>query len=119
MNSLDENVRDVFQARRRELISSMKISIPTLAAGAVLMILVGDLDKKSSINTWIMGLTGFCLFALGIILITRKILTVYRCPKCDEVPMKLHGFWGTGGLGIKNWVILNPQVCPSCGTELK
>ena len=119
MKTLNENTVAVFQARRKNFISSVKMNIPTLVVGIILMFMVGDIDKSSSLNSWIIGLAGFCMFSLGIILITRKILVVYRCPKCNEVPMESLGFFGTGGFGIKNWVLLNPRVCPSCGTQLK
>ena len=33
-------------------------------------------------------------------------LRIYRCPNCDEVPSE-------GG------ILLNPEVCPSCGAALK
>lgn len=110
---------DIFQARRKDLISSMKISLPILVVGVILMFFVGNLDKSSPINSWAIGLTGFFLFSLGIFLTTRKVITIYRCPQCDEVPMKSFGFLGTRGFGIKNWIILNPQVCPNCGAQLK
>ena len=119
MNTQNENTVIVFQARRKNLISSAKMNIPTLVLGIILMFLVGDLEKSSPINSWIIGLVGFFLFSLGIVFITWKIITVYRCPQCNEVPMRSLGFLGTGGFGIKNWVVLNPQVCPSCGVQLK
>jgi hypothetical protein len=119
MKTLNEKTVAVFQARRKNLISSIKINIPTLVVGVILMFLVGELDKSSPINSWVIGLAGFFMFLSSIILITRKIITIYRCPQCNAVPMESLGFFGTRGLGIKNWVVLNPQVCPRCGARLK
>lgn len=119
MKTHNNNTAAVFQTRRKDLILSIKRNIPTLAVGMFLMFLAGDPDKFLLFNSWIMGLSGFCMFSLGIILITRKIIKVYRCPQCNAVPMGSSGFLGTGGFGIKNRVILNPAICPSCGAQLK
>jgi len=80
---------------------------------------VGDLTNKSSIFLWVVGITGFFLFILAIILSANKINKIYRCPKCKNILMSSWGFLGTGGIGFRRGVPLNPKECPHCHTRLK
>ena len=105
-----------FQQRRTRFIRYSIRVLPLCAAGICLLLMGNTLD--GTVGT-VIFLVGFSLFGMSIVLITKKVIAIYRCPKCDEVPM---GGWlsgGGGGIGLEWGIILNPRKCPNCGTILK
>jgi len=61
----------------------------------------------------------FFVIALSIILLIRGILTHYRCPNCNQIPMTSSFKAGGGGLSYRRSVDLNPLECSDCGARLK
>ena len=56
----------------------------------------------------------------GGICITAVVFSVrrlYRCPRCETIPMGLMGRPGT--IGVRWGVDLNPYTCPNCGAKLR
>jgi hypothetical protein len=99
-----------FQARRRETWRIIRSSVFVTVAGFVVFFVVFESSNLFG-ELWTLNLI-FGTFLVLLFAIARISLTVtrlYRCPVCNTVPM------GTG----RDGVLVNPDVCPTCGARLK
>lgn len=64
----------------------------------------------------------FAIFvALGIamLVVIFRVNRLYRCPRCNTVPMGEWSEFGPGSIGHETGVALNPRKCSRCGAVLK
>ena len=64
----------------------------------------------------------FAIFvALGIaaLVVIFRVNKLYRCPRCNTVPTGKSFDLGTGSIGYRSGVALNPHRCSKCGAVLR
>jgi len=61
------------------------------------------------------------LFVLGIatLLVIFRTNRLYRCPRCNTVPMGNWSTLGPSSFGFESGVALNPKRCSKCGALLR
>ncbi len=79
----------------------------------------GGKDRALSQGEFTFMMVCFFLAAGSIIFLIRGILTHYRCPNCNEIPMTSSFKAGGGGISYRRGVDLNPLECSHCGARLK
>ena len=61
----------------------------------------------------------FCALGTAMLVVIFRTNRLYRCPRCDSVPMGEWAAFGSGPFGYESGVALNPKRCASCGAVLR
>ena len=67
----------------------------------------------------LMSLFSFVAFGAGGIGVTMGVKHYYRCPKCEEVPVRMGNGFRQAKYGAQSGIAIMPAVCPNCGAVLK
>ncbi len=114
------DVSGEFRERRTRTWRSVRwwLLLGAAAGGAFALGPTGS-DLELSRGEFTFMLVAFCVVATSIIFLVRGIITHYRCPRCNEIPMTDSFSAGGGGISFRRGVDLNPSVCSHCGAQLK
>lgn len=114
------DVSEQFRQRRSQTWRAVRWWLPIGAiAGVTFAFIPGGTDRALSQTEFTFMMGCFLLVALSIIMLIRGVLTYYRCPNCNEIPMTSSFSAGSGGLSYRRAVDLNPLECSHCGARLK
>ena len=109
-----------FKERRTRTWRSVRWWLLILAiSGATYAFLVLGKHRPISQAEFVFMVTCFLVVAVSMIFLIRGIVTHYRCPNCNEIPMTGSLKVGLGGISYRRAVDLNPTECPNCGVMLK
>ena len=61
----------------------------------------------------------FCALGTAMLVVIFRVNRLYRCPRCNTVPMGEWSTLGPGSIGYESGVALNPQRCSKCGAVLR
>ena len=61
----------------------------------------------------------FLVCALAACMVIFRTKRLYRCPRCNTVPMGASSTSGQGSFSFRFGVELNPTRCPNCGANLR
>ena|SRR5450631_4454582 len=89
-----------------------------LLALAALFALPKGSDRDMSEASFTENLICFVVLGACSLVIIFAVRRLYRCPKCEAIPM---GRWtevGSGSFAFRSGVNLYPVSCPNCGAPL-
>jgi Na+/melibiose symporter-like transporter len=61
----------------------------------------------------------FCVLGIAMLVVIFRVNRLYRCPRCNTVPMGEWTSLGPDSVGYESGVALNPQRCSKCGAVLR
>ena len=61
----------------------------------------------------------FILLMISMLVVILRTNSLYRCPKCNAVPMGKWSLLGPSSFGFRSGVALDPDRCPNCGVTLR
>lgn len=115
----DLDVSEQFRQRRSRTWRAVRWWLPIGAiAGVTFAFVPGGTDRTLTQAEFTLMMVCFSIVALSIIMLIRGILTHYRCPNCNEIPMTSSFKAGAGGFSYRRGVDLNPVECSHCGARL-
>jgi hypothetical protein len=110
----------VFQERRRATWQAIRwwLAIAVLTIASLLVLPFTDAssnrDRHFEVGICLIFLFTVCAFA-----IRHQVRRLYRCPNCNQVPIKaIYGWRDEFGTTARD-VQWNPVECPSCGAALR
>jgi ribosomal protein S27AE len=65
------------------------------------------------------GLMALIALGVSIVVSVFTVRRLYRCPRCNSIPMASWAMLGPTSYGAKRGVDLNPGFCPNCGARLR
>jgi hypothetical protein len=65
------------------------------------------------------SLAVFSVLIAALCFVSIKANRLYRCPRCNSVPMGTWSTLGPGSFGLHSGVALNPKRCGNCGAILR
>ena len=114
------DVSEEFRQRRSRTWQAVRWWLLTgVVAGVAFALVPGGTDRAISQTEFTIMMICFFVAASSIILLIRGILTHYRCPNCNQIPMTSSFKAGGGGLSYRRGVDLDPLECSHCGARLK
>lgn len=88
-------------------------------AGICFGVVPGGSDRALSQAEFTFMMVCFFVAGASIIFLIRAILTYYRCPNCDQIPMTSSFKASVSGISYRRSVDLNPTECSHCGARLR
>lgn len=109
-----------FQQRRRRTWRAVRWWLLSTVVAIVLFTL-GPTNTGQTLNRARFTFMMACFFvvAVSMILVIRGLLTHYRCPNCNRIPMTTSFSAGAAGFSYRRGVDLDPAGCSHCGAQLK
>jgi hypothetical protein len=74
-----------------------------------------EMDGTQLITTFAI----FLVLGIAMLLVIFRTNKLYRCPRCNSVPMGEWSSLGPGSIGYESGVALNPTSCSKCGARLR
>jgi hypothetical protein len=90
-----------------------------VAAGLCFFALPKGSDADMTETEFTLNLLCFVVLGISMCVVIFAVRRLYRCPRCNNIPMS---GWGTAGpyaVGYKYGVDLNPSICTTCHAKLR
>jgi hypothetical protein len=109
-----------FRERRRVTWRAIRwwLLIGSIGLAGLLMLPKGGLDDMSEAQ-FTENLICFIIFGISITVVSYAIKRLYRCPRCNSVPMSRSICLGPVSFGFHSDVLINPTTCPKCHARLR
>ena len=116
----DAQVLSEWKRRRSTTWRAIRIALLVcLVAGCAFWYLAQTPMPEMSGAQLIVSFGIFGALVIAMLVAIFRVMRLYRCPRCNTVPMGEWSDLGPGSIGHESDVALNPHKCAKCGSVLR
>jgi hypothetical protein len=116
----DAQVLSEWKRRRSTTWRGIRVALLVLfIAGCAFWYLARTPTSEMSGTQLVLSFAIFVALGIAMLVVIFRLNRLYRCPRCNTVPMGAWSEVGPGSIGYESGVALNPHRCSGCGAVLR
>jgi ribosomal protein S27AE len=120
INATDAQVIGEWRRRRAATWRAIRIAMAfVLISGATFWILARTPASDMNGVELIASFLAILVLGINFLVVIFRTNKLYRCPRCNSVPMAEWSSVGPGSIGYEWGLALNPERCSNCGAVLR